>query len=245
MPRLIVFTHADQILRAGGSAHFRCAPGDALQFGGRIGEKIVVADINPNVAGGYVALGTLGSFAPSKSGGDLVKIDNLAPFEKDMPLGEEHPGAIGMAEIGDAVFDTITTATLMSADEVGFAYDTAGPVDLFSEHLSRQQQRRCSFSDVTTHKGQAVIIRPLDQGGIWQIGNFLFLDPEPGKLFSSFAWTIGPRLELVVDTYAMTSDIADTVNRSGMLAITDKAITKLDRDAIAWHREQFFARLRG
>ncbi len=216
-----------------------------MHFGGRIGETVVVADISPNVVGGYVALGTLASFEKPKSGTCLVRIDHLRLFEMDIPFAQERPSAIGMAEIDDAVFDRVTTAPLMSADEAGFAYDTAGPLDLFSEQLSRQQQRRCSFSDVVTHKGQAVIIRPLDQGGTWQIGNFLFLDPEPGKLFSTFAWAIGPRLELIVDSYAVTPDISDTVNRSGMLAISDKAITLLDRTAIAWHREQFFARLRG
>jgi hypothetical protein len=216
-----------------------------MRFGGHIGEKIVIADISPNIIGGYVALGTLGPFARQNSGACLVRIDNLHPLEADMPFAEERPATIGMAEIEDAVSARITTATMMAADEVSFAYDTAGPLDLFSEHLSRQQQRRCAFSDVTTHRGQAVIIRPLDQGGAWQIGNFQFLDREPGTLFSSFAWTIGPRLELLIDAYAVTSDIADTVNRSGMLAISDKAITSLDRDALAWHREQFFARLRG
>jgi len=245
VPRLIIFTHIGQILREGEAAQFRCAPGDALRFGGHMGEKIVIADISPNIAGGYVALGTLGSFAPQGSGAYLVRVDNLRPLETDIPFAEDRPTAIGMGEIEDTIFARITTATIMAADEASFAYDTAGPLDLFSEHLSRQQQRRCAFSDVTTHKGQAVIIRPLDQGGIWQIGNFLFLDPEPGTLFSSFAWTIGPRLELLIDAYAVTSDIADTVNRSGMLAISDKAITSLDRDALAWHREQFFTRLRG
>ena len=206
---------------------------------------IIVADISPNVVGAYVALGTLGAFDAQKNGTCLVRVDTLRPFETDMPLLEDAPVTLGMTEIDDAVFDRIATATLLSADEAGFAYDPAGARDLFSEQLSRQQQRRCSFSDVTTHKGQAVIIRPLDQGGAWQIGNFLFLDPEPGKLFSAFAWTIGPRLELIIDSYAVTPDISDTVNRSGMLAISDKAITTLDREALAWHRDQFFARLRG
>jgi len=245
VPRLIVFTHADQILRSGRSAQFRCAPGDASQFGARLGEKIVVADISPNVLGGYVALGILGTFGSRQTDASMVQVDNLTIFQPEIPFPEERPDTIGMAEIDEAALDRIATASLMSADEAGFAYDTTGSVDLFSEHLSRQQQRRCSFSDVTTHKGQAVIIRPLDQGGIWQIGNFLFLDPEPGKLFSSFAWTVGPRLEILIDAYAVTPDIADTVNRSGMLAITDKAITTLDRTALAWHREQFFSRLRG
>lgn len=87
------------------------------------------------------------------------------------------------------------------------------------------------------------MIRPLHLGGELHVSNFLFLDPEPGALFERFAWTVGPQFEIIVDTHAVSPDIADTVNRTGMLALNDSVDSWPDREALAWHREQFFARL--
>jgi hypothetical protein len=145
----------------------------------------------------------------------------------------------------DSPIAAFSMRVILLAEETVKSFDFNAPPDQIAGILAADQDGRCCFSDVRTYSGMAYPIRPLEWGGLYHTGNFIYLDPEPGALFASFSWTIGPRLELLIDAYAVTSDIADTVNRSGMLAISDKAITSLDRDALAWHREQFFARLRG
>lgn len=245
MAKLIVFTRLGHDLGDGASRLFPCSSADARRFAHHIGEPVLIADITPSLAGGYIALGILRDFEIRDANGALARIDNIRTFAQDVPFQETPPDLEGISELADDLFERIAilATPAADADEAFSPYLSTVPLDAFSTQLARQQGRRCSFSDVKTHSGAATIIRPLGLGGTWHIGNFLFLDPEPGQLFARFAWTIGPKLEILIDAYAMTSDISDTINRTGMLAISDRAIASLDRAAIAWHRQQFFNRL--
>jgi len=244
--RLVVFTHLDHDLRDGASRQFTCSAAEARRHAHQVGTPILIADITPALAGGYVAQGILSGFRPHGAAGALALVEDIRAFPQDIPFQEPPPAAESLAELADDLFERIIAQARPApdVDEAFSPYLPTAPQNAFAAQLARRQNRRCCFSDVKTNRGEAFIIRPLALGGTWNIGNFLFLDPEPGALFANFAWTIGPRLEILIDAYAVTSDIADTVNRAGMLAIADSMIATLDRTAIAWHREHFFQRLR-
>ncbi|OAM77478.1 hypothetical protein A3840_09750 [Devosia elaeis] len=244
--RLVVFTHLTHDLRDGASRSFACSAAEARHYADQIGAPILIADITPSLAGGYVAQGILAGFRPDGANGALAVVEDIHAFPRDIPFQKPPPEAEGLAELPGDLFERIIAVARPASDfdEAFSPYRPMAPQDAFAAQLARRQDRRCCFSDVRTHRGEAFIIRPLALGGTWDIGNFLFLDPEPGALFANFAWTIGPRLEILIDAYAVTPDIADTVNRSGMLAIGDSMIATLDRAAIAWHSEHFFQRLR-
>lgn len=247
MARLIAYTRLGGSLENSVIAPFVCSFADAIRFAHRLGEVILIADISPSLAGGYVGIGTLLGFRNMQADGSFALIGDIQLFPADIEFQHTPPQIEGLDEIDDETFERIASLApqRIEAHEAAGLWGVDHSQDEFSAQLARQQRRYCSFSGTKTYKGAAFAIRPQEQGGTNDISNRIFVDPEPGALFAAFAWTIGPRLELIIDAYAMSADIADTVNRTGMLAISDTALTTLDRDALAWHREQFFARRRG
>ncbi len=243
MSKLIVYVILETELR-GGAKSFPCSFLDELRFSSRIGEAILIASVTPGMEQGYAAVGTLSGFS-NDSGGTLVWIEDISAFPSTVAFVENPQAEHKMSEVADDIFDrTIAIAIGEGSEEAPFAYNQLSRDD-FSERLRQAQGQRCGFSDVVAEQGEAFFIRPPALGGRWHTSNFLFLDQQPGILFASFAWTVGPRLELIIDTYAAGAAMSRNANQLGMLAVTDAFAARPDRDALAWHREQFFARLRG
>lgn len=245
MSKLILFTSLDRPLLDGGEELFQFSVSEAPDLPARLGEQVIVAGVNGAVAEGYIALGVLTNIDRDATGNTVARVADLRIFPEPLTFIEAPPGDDGMTDLSDQLFDQVI-ARALGHDEIDDAPaedDFAAAIYQFTNKLARQQRRRCSFSDVSTSNGVACVIRPLQQGGKLRIGNFLFLDPEPGALFERFAWTVGPKYEIIVDTYAMSPGIADTVNYTGLLALYGAVATWPDREALAWHREQFFARL--
>lgn len=245
MSKLILFTSLDRPLFDGGTELFACGTHPTLSLAARLGEQIIVASIPPSTQQGYVALGILDRLSEDAEGKTLVHIASLRLFPETLSFIEEPGADISIAELTENVFEQIIARSL-GQNEI----DDAPATDNFltaiyqiTNYLARQYERRCSFSDVPADNGVACVIQPPDSGGQLHVSNFLFLDPEPGVLFQRFAWTVGPQFEIIVDMHAMGPDIADTVNRTGLLALNDAVATWPDREALAWHRQQFFARL--
>ncbi|WP_156385975.1 hypothetical protein [Devosia sp. Root685] len=243
MSKLVIFTSLDRPLLNGGSEAFPCGPNTAPDFEARLGAQVIVASILP-AEQGYVALGTLNGLRTDDAGNTLVDIADLRLFPEPVMFVENAPSRDGIHDLSEPLFDQIIARALGHAeiDDAPASDDFVVAIYQFTSQLARQQQKRCSFSDVTTEIGVACVIRPLHKGGALHVSNFLFLDPEPGVLFEHFAWTVGPQFEIIVDMHAVRPDIADTVNRTGMLALRDAIAAWPDREALAWHREQFFAR---
>ncbi|MBD8067205.1 hypothetical protein IC608_17175 [Devosia sp. PTR5] len=247
MPHLIIFTPSPVSYRDGTTAAFPCTIQDRMLHTRRIGDSVLLVHAKPRSAPVGVGQGKLAGFSPG-SGGWLVHIADIRFFGDDIPLGVELPHGPTIGEVADDVFDEVLAqATLLRGMDDAAAIFSHEPItaEHFTEQLRRQNDARCSFSDVRTGNGVAIMVRPLDQGGAWHARNFLFLDPEPGRLFENFAWSVGPRFEIIIDAHAVTSDISDTVNRTGMLALADRPERWPDREALAWHFEQFVQRVRG
>lgn len=245
MSKLIIFTSLERPLFDGGTEIFACRIDPTLSLAARFGEQIIVASIPPSAEQGYLALGVLNRLSENAKGEMLVHVASLRLFPETLPFIEEPGTDTSIAELSENVFDRIIARSLgqNEIDDAPATDNFLAAIYQITNHLSRQYKRRCSFSDVPTDSGVACIIRPPDSGGQLHVSNFLFLDPEPGVLFQRFAWTVGPQFEIIVDMHAMRPDIADTVNRTGLLALNDAVATWPDREALAWHREQFFARL--
>jgi hypothetical protein len=229
----------------GGAELFPCGASDALDLQARLGEQVIVAASNSADAEGYVALGVLNAVGRDDTGSTLARVGDLRLFPEPLMFIEAPPGDESIADLSEQLFSQIIARALGQSeiDDAPVGDDFVVAIYQFTNQLARQQHRRCSFSDVTTNNGVACVIRPLKHGGKLHISNFLYLDPEPGVLFERFAWTVGPRFEIIIDTYATSPNIADTVNHTGLLALHRAVSAWPDREALAWHREQFFARL--
>lgn len=239
----LAFIVADDIeLADQGMPELPCLYGDALKLAARLGQPILIARRQPFGTAVYIGLANIDDVSVANGIDANLRLERITHFARHIPMAATPPDASQLIELEADEFERIV---MQAGGEDAWTESTSPPRELFTRHLAEQQEEKCAFSDVRTSDGMAFIIRPLEQGGNWHSGNFLFLDMEAGELFSVFAWTIGPELEIIMDAHATTPDIANTVNRSGMLAISDKAITSLDRTALAWHRERFFARLRG
>ncbi len=225
-----------------GTADIPCLYQDALKLAGRIGQPILIARREPFGAATYIALANIGDVFVLQADEPGLRLKHIHPLARPVPLVATPPDTSQLMELTTADFEHIV---LQASGEAEWAESATPQHDLFTQQLAIQQDEKCAFSGVRTAEGMAFIIRPLEQGGRWHIGNFLFCDAEAGEQFSALAWTIGPALEVIIDTYAIAPGMADTVNGPGRLAVPEDVATTLDRDALAWHREQFFARLRG
>lgn len=244
MSKLVIFAVLTTQPENGASEHFRCTFPDELRFSSRIGETIIIADITPGMGQGYIAIGQLRGFV-SDANGTLVRVEKISTFPSVVPFYNTAEVEQKISEVADDAFERIiATAVGAGSDEGDFAHNQVSR-DAFSAHLRRARSQRCGFSDVATEQGEAFLIQPPEHGGKWHTSNFIFLDQQPGILFVALAWTVGPRFEIIIDSCAAGIDILESVNPTGMLAISDTIAAWPDRDALAWHRERFFDRLRG
>jgi len=243
LSKLLLFTVLDRELLDGGAELFELP--DIPDLSDRSGDQVIIADTQPSPRQGYVALGILGDIKTGGPDAKAVYVSDIRLFPMPLPFDEQPTNSHGIEELNEERFSRIIADALGQGkfDENTGASNFSVSAYQFADQLGRQQNMRCSFSDVKTYNGVASMIRPLHLGGELHVSNFLFLDPEPGALFERFAWTVGPQFEIIVDTHAVSPDIADTVNRTGMLALNDSVDAWPDREALAWHREQFFARL--
>jgi hypothetical protein len=225
-----------------GRIELACLYGDAIKLAGRVGQPILIARREPFGAATYIALANIGDIPVSADSSASLRLEQVHYFSRPVPLVSTPSDTSQLIELAASDFEQIA---MHASGQDDWAENSLPQRDLFTHQLAVQEDEICAFSGVRTADGMAFIIRPLELGGKWHIENFLFLDPEPGNLFSALAWTIGPQLEIIVDAFAMGADIAETVSRSGILALNRDAQFAPDQAALAWHREQFFARLRG
>lgn len=243
MSKLLLFTVLDRELLDGGAELFELP--DLPNLTDRSGDQVIIADTQPSLKQGYIALGILGDLKIGGPGAGSVYVSDIRLFPSPLPFDEQPANSRGIEDLTEERFNRIIADALgeEGLDEKTGASSFSVSAYQFAEQLGRQQNMRCSFADEKTYNGVASVIRPLHLGGKLHVSNFLFLDPEPGALFERFAWTVGPQFEIIVDTHTTSPDVTDTVNRTGMLALSDSIDAWPDREALAWHREQFFARL--
>jgi len=246
LSRFAFLTPEDIALGDESVAELPCSYRDALKLAQQIKDPILIAQRGPFGTASYIALANIEQ-VPVVDNSASLRLGEIYHFFRPVPVASELPDTTQLINLAIHDFEWIIrqASGANSWEESPTPSTIAVPRELFTQQLSAQQREICAFSGTRTSDGMAFIIRPLDQGGAWHIDNFLFLDVEPGELFAAFAWTIGPQLQIIIDTHAVTRGMTEAFNQTGMLAISDKAITTLDRTALAWHRERFFARLHG
>ncbi len=243
MPKLVLHAHIVSTPDDGDTQQFPCAFFDELEFSSRLGTPILLANTAPGMEQSYIAVGKIKRFGTGPDGQTLVEVEKIRPFIYRIPMAPVLSGQRSISEISDSDFETIVASAVGAGfGEAVFAHHAATRRAI-GQQLRRMQNSHCAFSDVATTDGEAFIIRPPEHGGQWHTTNALFLDKEPGALFTQFAWIVGPQFEIVIDSYAVKPDISDTVNRTGMLALNDTCLaptTVFRPAAIDTHAPQHF-----
>ena len=244
MSKLVIVTSTVQALLGDAAADFACTPTDALHFGHRLGEVVLIATVTSTGAH-YEAVGTLAGFQNDAAGRTRVHLEQINSLLSPVPVFAELPSRQAIFEIDNEIFEGVIAQGTGDAqfDEETTRFRGFSSRDILDQ-LARQSRRRCVFSDVITYKGVATIIRPLSEGGSAHVSNFLFLDREPSELFTRQCWTVGPSFGIILDTQSAGPDLMQTVNAQGVLALGERSETWPDRSALAWHRQQFFHRNR-
>ncbi len=245
MSRLIIYAALDDAQLGAESAVFDYDLDDEINYGHRVGEPVLIANIGPSYAEAYVGLGKLSGFETLPGFVNAARVEGLVFFPAPIPLAEPKPPRVGVFEISDENFDRIIGEVVdpMRVEEGAPGYEPAISESAFLQQLRREQADRCSFSGVKSDTLEACIIQPLEHGGHWHISNFLLLDAEAAHSFSRFDWSVGPMFEILLNTHAVGRDGIEAASPKGMIDMPYKSVTRLDRAAVNWHRERFFARL--
>jgi hypothetical protein len=246
MSTLVICTVLDPDDLRGAELSLACALSDELRYSSRIGGDILVAQTGAGATPAYVALGKLAGFSSDRTGATTAIITNLAPIPAPIPLRQGPAGPTAMFEIADETYQKILAqiAYPMDVEEGAAAFDMTLVDSQFLRQLRREQEDICSFSGVRSGNLEAVIIRPLEQGGTWHISSFILLEEAAGAEFRKFNWSIGPQFQLLINAHAVGQDGMETASPTGMLVMPPWMIERLDCAALDWHRAQFFDRLR-
>ncbi|WP_157959828.1 hypothetical protein [Devosia submarina] len=223
-----------------------CNLEDELRYSSWIGREVLLAyQVVAGAPAMIFARATLTQFAAYGS-------DTIAVFTGPKILPDEteiterfQTGPFAIMP-GENFAQPVSESHANSAQEAGTLFTRSDLLGQIAAQVRRNAQSICSFSGVETafSEGLATPIQPQALGGREHVRNFIYLHDEPAQLFNSFAWTVGPDLEIVADAYAMTTQILVTVNPTGKLLVSDDPRQRPDERALAWHREQFLQRLR-
>ena len=241
MSKLVLFIAQDRLFENGATEQFPCDLRDELRFSGRVGEQILVANVAAPFAEGFLALGYLAGFAATELGTTAV-VSSVQVFPEPVLFPQALSTKAGLFELSDRAFTDVIEKAI--GNEFSQATEDFWGWSGFDADLAQRYKNRCSFSASVTEQGSAFSIRPLTEGGGATIENFLFLDPAPGELFAHFAWTVGPADQIIVDAAAMQPDVIETISPTGRLVLPESLKDRPDPDALAWHFDQFVARIR-
>lgn len=248
MPKLVINLGVVPRLTALDRLVVPCRFDDEIRFSHFIGADVLVArSLASGLAANYFAVARLARFEPQSKSLVLAHLKAVRPFSAEIePQGRLADDVFQL--IDDYVYDQAMGAggvpSLGEMAQPRFAsFEVYGEI---GRQVRQQQSGICAFSGVKVAEGEggAVVIRPMDQGGRLHVGNLLFLHDEPGELFSRYAWTVGPELEIIVDSFAVGTDVLSTVAPTGKLAVGNDTNYRPDEAMLAWHRQQFFDRLR-
>ncbi|HEY8575808.1 MAG TPA: hypothetical protein VIL88_05655 [Devosia sp.] len=248
MPKLVINLGVVPRLTALDRLVVPCRFDDEIRFSHFIGADVLVArSLAPGLAASYFAVARLTRFEPQSKSLVLAHLEEVRPFSAEVePQGSLADDVFQLTD--DYLHDQAMIAGgVPSLGEM--AQPRFAPLEVYGEigrQVRQQQSGLCAFSGVkvTDGAGGTVVIRPMDQGGRLHVGNFLFLHDEPGELFSRYVWAVGPELEIIVDSFAVGPDVLSTIAPTGKLAVGNDTNHRPDEAMLAWHRQQFFDRLR-
>ena len=159
MSKLVIVTSTVQALLGDATADFACTPTDALHFGHRIGEVVLIATVTSTGAQ-YEAVGTLAGFQNDAAGRTRVHLEQINSLLSPVPVFAELPSRQAIFEIDNEIFEGVIAQGTGDAqfDEETTIFRGFSSSDILDQ-LASQSRRRCVFSDVITYKGVATIIR--------------------------------------------------------------------------------------
>jgi hypothetical protein len=236
MPRQLTFDKVEVV----------CSLKDEMRHSPHIGQEVLLAyQVVTDGPAMIFARATLTEFA--SQGADTVAVftgPSILPDETEIS-GRFQAGPFEL--VADEDYPQPASGRLAySAQEAGAFFTRSDLLGQIAAQVRLNARSVCSFSGVPVAFGEGMAnpIRPLALGGQEHVRNFIYLHDEPAELFNRFAWTVGPNLEIVVDTYALTASVLPTVNPTGKLLVSEDPSERPDERALAWHREQFMQRLR-
>jgi hypothetical protein len=227
---------------------FACSAEDAVRFASFVGQEVLVAIA---LAEGQpltiAATAQLAKFSPAETP-PTATLNNLRLLTSEFSLPYVREAA-QFFFLEDADFNFFQTDSGVLRNHLEEARSPFLALDIYAEiarQVRRQNNSICGFSGVPVEaeEGLAMPIVPLESGGRAHARNFIFLHDEPAHLFNQFAWTIGPDLEIIMDCRAIGTDVLSTINLSGKLVVSRNQDAWPDEQALAWHRQRFFERLR-
>lgn len=243
MSRLVFNVGLMARVAGAGPIELPCRFEDELRHSGRIGQTIVlIGQLAQGTRAEYFATATLAGFVTTATGVTLAQLTQIQHLPQPA-VTPDMPEIIG--EIDAIHLPQLATAA-DGLDEAGPGF---APLDVYAaigQQLAERQNHVCSFSGVriSDGRGAATPIRPRPDGGAIHVRNCLFLHDEPAILFSRLAWTVGPDFEIIADSWAMGAEILGTLNPTGKLVLGDDPAWWPDHEALAWHRAQFYQRLK-
>lgn len=245
MSRLAIYTDAVELDARNATLTVSCSVVHHIHLAARVGQNVLIANVDQSGTAQYVALGRLAGFHVNEDGSDLVKLDQINALPKPaLAFNPSHTNEI-FVELSDDDFKHIiheTSDMLEEASGPSWEPDDSG---LFMDQLGRQTDFRCALSGVYTGNAVATIIRPIEHGGRVHLSNFLYLDREVSGPFAKFQWTAGAHMEIITNTHLMAPELREIIIPGGLLAIKQDRLESPDPEALAWHRAEFFARING
>ena len=222
-----------------------CSQDDELRFSSYLGDRVALAYYFTNDGPLYqFARATLDRFKTESS--QTVAVFSRLTFNQDIeqPVYASGPVFSELPDMSDSI--PIYDTPLYGADEAVTNFETLDIYGQIGRQVRETANNRCAFCGLTVllGEGSATLIRPIDDGGRVHVRNFIYLQEEPSRLFNRFAWTVGPDMEIITDTWATGTDVLSTVNSTGKLLVGEEQRHWPDERALAWHRQRFFDRLR-
>lgn len=248
MPKLVVNIGAMPRTLQPSQLEVACTAADGLSFAWCLGQEVLVAttlsDTGPPL---LFATATLDRFV-TRGRSRFALLTNLQLADSEIQL-PDLPRTAVFSWLRDTMFTQAPLprhAAFLELQEAPAAFVALDIYRDIGRQLRETRRGECSFSGVKVALGEgtATPIRPLDAGGEVHIRNFIFLHDEPAHLFNSFAWTIGPDFEIIIDASAAGTGLVSTINRTGKLLVGADQANWPDERALAWHRQRFLERLR-
>jgi hypothetical protein len=177
---------------------------------------------------------------------DAPCLIDIEPFAQ--PVRIEDAVADEPFEISAERFDALmtrglaTTAGLAEA-AVGFTTSQAELTWLI-ERVRARSGGACELTGIADKSVSIGVIQPVPLGGARHPSNMLALTEPLWPLFSQFALSLGPAGEILVDLSLVPPDIRVVLNPNGRLRWNGDAAERPREKFLAWHRDQFWARLR-
>lgn len=248
--KLVVNIGAMPRLQTGRETIIQCRLPEQLQRDELVGSEVLLASApSGDAVQEYFARGVLRTIDDGADGVSTIQIVQIQHFPSAIEAAFGDGGDLAV-EIADDAFDGIVSDAHILPPGLGeFTQGFLDAADVYAQinrQLAETERGICCFSGVRVQPGEgnATTIMPTQAGGQMHVSNFLFLHDEPAALFTQFAWTVGPEFEIIADSWRVGNEVLSTLSPSGKIVVGAQRGTRPDDAALAWHREQFFQRLR-